>query len=135
MDLVDFFRGRYSWRKLLVLIGRLPSTSATVEAQLDDPEFAEWALSQPDGGPRGPRLSEWSAEVNRLTDIHDRLGELINAVVASAGAKPKRVPPTPRPYTALDRARLSRVRGRHAELVAEVKAAQERWARTHGGEG
>lgn len=63
----------------------------------------------------------------RLTDIHDRLSELIAAVIAAAGGKPPKPTPLPRPRTAVDRLRAQARRARHDSLVAEVTAAQQRW--------
>jgi hypothetical protein len=55
-----------------------------------------------------------------LTMMYDRMGELIQAVIAAAGAKPRRVPPGPRPYTAFDRLKNTDRRTRHESLVARV---------------
>lgn len=126
LDLVDFFRRRYSWRKLATLIGGLPSTSALAEAQLNDPEFAEWLIGQPSRS-RGPRVSEFSPDVARLTDIYDRLGELIAAVVLTSGGKIQQPQPSPRPRTAVDRLKDEAHLARHRSLVAEVQAAQARF--------
>lgn len=113
-----------------MLVEHLPASSATVEAQLDDPEYAAWAATQKPAPPTAPRLSEWSPDVARLTDIHDRLSELIAAVIASGGGKPPRPAALPRPRTEVDRLRAKARRSRHDSLVAEVQAAQERWRAT-----
>jgi len=127
LDLVDFFRGHHSWRKLRALVRQLPGSSAFVESQMNDPELAAWIAAQPDTEPGGPRLTEWTPDVARLTDIYDRLGELVGAVIASAGGKPPKIRPADRPRTEVDRQRASARRQRHDGLVAEVKAAQARW--------
>lgn len=116
-----------------MLIDRLPGSSATIEAQLDDPEYAEWLAAQELPPSRGPRLSEWTPDVARLTDIYDRLGEVVGAVIAAAGGKPPKLPPAARPRTELDRLEARARRARHVSLVAEVKAAQERRRRRMGG--
>ena len=94
---------------------------------MDDPEYAGWVLSLPEQPSRGPRMSEWTPDVARLTDIYDRLGELVAAVIATAGGKPPKLVPSRRPRTELDRLRDRSAQARHAGLVAEVKAAQARY--------
>lgn len=129
MDLLDFFRGRYSWRKLANLIRRLPPSSLTTEAMANDEELAE-QLRPPEG--RGlPRLSEYTAEVARLDVLADRLGELISVVVQVVGGKAPRIKPAPRPETAFDRVLRRRTEDRIGDLIAEVEAAQQRWAEAH----
>lgn len=131
--MLDFFRGHYSWRKLLNLLDnlRLADRSLYVQAQMDDPELAEFLATQPDGPPGGPALSEWTPEVAALTAILDRLGEVVSAVIAAAGGKPGKLKPSPRPRTAIDRGRAAARKARHESLVAEVMAAQERYAANH----
>ena len=101
---------------------------------LDDPEVAESIASAPvgDGPPASPSLVEFSTEVALLTVIADRLGDVTAQLVASAGHKPPRIPPLPRPVTGVDRARAVMDRRRHESLVDEVKEAQARWAATRG---
>jgi hypothetical protein len=118
-----------------LLLSRLPASSAFVEAQLDDPEVAARLVAQPDGPPSRPRVSDWSPDVARLTDIFDRLGELLAAVIATAsGGKVKPPPPSPRPSTAVDRLKAQAVKDRHRALVAEVKVAQARYQQRSGAE-
>lgn len=50
-----------------------------------------------------PRLTEFGTTESLLATVADRLGEVVAAVVASTGAKPPTVHPTPRPQTAEDR--------------------------------
>jgi hypothetical protein len=67
------------------------------------------------------RMSEYSPELERLTDLLDRLGELISTVAAAGGAKhPPRVKPAPRPVLASARVRARRRVERHHRLVARV---------------
>lgn len=129
LDLVDFFRGRHSWRKLWLILDRLPTSSAYREAVLDDPEVAEALMQrlEPQRRSAGPRLSEFDTNVALLTDIYDRLGDVIAAVVMSNGGKDPKVRPAPRPLTGLDRARKRLEDRQFAALEAEFKAAQERW--------
>lgn len=129
MDLLDFFRGRYSWRKLRVLLTRLPVASAYRQAVLDDPEVAEFLASHDDedGPPPSPPLSQWTPEVAHLARISDQIQALRIAVIAGNGGKPPGFIPERRPSTGVDRLALRRELAKHDDLVAEVKAAQERW--------
>lgn len=65
-------------------------------------------------------MEDWSPEREALADILDRLGNLVQAVIAAAGAKPPRVAPAPRPDTAVTRLRSQRRVERHHALVARV---------------
>lgn len=97
-------------------------------AVLDDPEVAEELAARPEpkGQPR-PSLYEFGPEVALLTDIKDRLGEVVAAVVVTSGGKAPKIPPSPRPTTGVARARR-RMEDRQFDLLtAEFKAAQERW--------
>jgi hypothetical protein len=69
-------------------------------------------------------MTEWTPDVAVLTGIHDRLGEVVGAIIASAGGKPPKLKPSPRPRTAVDRLRQQAAKSRHEALVAEVNAAR-----------
>jgi hypothetical protein len=115
------WRGR-RWRKLLNLIDRLPRNSAYTEAVFLDDNVAAAILRADDGKEKTARrrMSEWSAEAELLSTVADRIAELIQATYSSRGVKPPVFTPSPRPETALERARYhDRVR-RHRELVARV---------------
>lgn len=118
-------------------MNKLPTASAYVEAVAGDDEYAAAVLDrEADAGTvSGPPLSQWTAEAQMLTAIYDRLGEVINAVIAAAGGKPTQPTPAPRPVTAFDRARQRIRQEKHRSLVAEVKQAQHRYATQTGGEG
>lgn len=138
LDLLDFFRGIYPWGKLDRLTDRLlrMPRSALQIALAQDEEAAEHQLAADDDAPSAsnkPPLESWSPEVEWLAANFDRMGELIQAVVAGIpGGKPPRIRPAPRPETALDRARRRRAWTRHDALVAEVEAAQARRADGRG---
>lgn len=144
LDLVDFFRFTtrdgvrqrvHSWRKLDTLVKqlRLTDRSALVEAQAQDPEHAAWVLSQPERPDPGPAVSEFTPDHAMLVEIRDALAELTAVTVAGIpGNKYRRPAPSRRPSTALSRARAAASKARHNSLVEEVKAAQARWAATHG---
>lgn len=125
LDLLDFFRGRYSWRKLANLVRQLPSSSRTTEAMANDDELADSMGEQPEGD-SSPRISEYSPEAARLDVLVDRVSELITATIQISGNKAPRVKPARRPETAFSRAQRRRTDRRIGSLIAEVEAAQQR---------
>lgn len=134
MDLIDWFRlpRRRSWRKLVDLLSELPATSRFVEAQANDPEYAEALVARfPEQAnqSRRPRLREWTPEVAVLVDIKDRLGVVAHVLQRLGGGRPPEPRSSPRPRTAIDVARAEAQMTQHKSLVAEVKAAQQRWLR------
>ncbi|WP_047893248.1 hypothetical protein [Micromonospora sp. RV43] len=66
------------------------------------------------------RMADYSAEVERLSDLVDLTRELINATIASRGVPPRRFTPTPRPVTAVDRLRRRNREVQHRSLVARL---------------
>lgn len=131
VDLLDFFRGRYSWRKLALMIQKLSSRALFHEALLDDAEFAEQFVDAPESS-SAPRVSEYTAEVSRLDLVIEHLAALTATVTALAGGRPGRLKPMPRPETALTRLERERSTQRHNSLVDEVLQAQERWSARMG---
>lgn len=127
LDLLDFFRGQHSWRKLHTLIRQLPSNSLSLEAMANDDELA---ASMPDApsSDSGPRVSEYTLQVSRLDQLIDRVGDLISVTLQAAGGKAPRIRPPKRPETAFTRLEHKRRDQRMNDLFAEVEAAQERWA-------
>lgn len=125
VDLLDFFRGRRSWRQLLNFIQKLPSSSLTTEAMADDDELAALMADRPVTN-TGPRLSEYTAEVARLDIILDRLSELISVTLQLNGGKAPRLRPAKRPETAYARLQRRRTEDKLGSLIAEVEAAQQR---------
>lgn len=94
---------------------------------IDDDEFADQILDQVDDEPSSsPALEDWSPDAPFLATMVDRMGEMVAAFIASKGGKSPTVKPTPRPKTALDRARSRRSVDRHLSLVAEVEEARVR---------
>lgn len=111
------------WRDLLALIDWLPRDSAFMEAMSEDEEVAEEFLSRDENvKPKGnrPRISEWSPELEKITEVVDRLGEVMQAVVASNGGKPPKIRPQPRPRTAIDRMRERKRYEHHRKVVSRV---------------
>lgn len=116
------------WRDLLLLVDHLPRNSAFAEAMSEDEEVAEEYLNATRGDkPKSarPRISEWSAEVERMTDMIDRMGEMIQAIVASNGGKAPKLRPQPRPKTAIDRVRERKRYEQHRKVVSRVLIQQE----------
>lgn len=116
-------------RRLLNLIENLGSDSAFVEAMTNDPNVVEGIMSgrikvaEPDAESEpGPRVSEWSPEMSLLAEIADRLGTLITiGMMANGGARqlPK-IPPSPRPITAVTRAANERKAQEKRENALEI---------------
>lgn len=125
LDLLDFFRGRHSWRKLANLIRQLPSSSRTTEAMANDDELAD-SLGPQTASYAGPRVSEYTPEVARLDVLVDRVSELIAVSIQAAGGKAPRIRPAKRPETAFTRAQKRRTDQHIGSLIAEVEAAQQR---------
>lgn len=120
LDLATEWRSR-RWRRLLNIIDQLPRDSRYVEAMSLDEQLAERLLDRPtDRKPPRRRLSDWSVQVELLTAILDRLGELTQAIAALGGAKPKKVPSAPVPATAMDRLRNRKRFEKHHSLVSRV---------------
>lgn len=120
------WRDRLTPRQALTLIDQLPSHSRYVAAVHEDEELIEHLADQlddEDGPSPPPPLTEWSAEVERLTLIADRLGELITLLAAvNSKKKPQPYRHLPRPVTARQRAERRR-RERKRDLIAERLAA------------
>lgn len=137
LDLLDFFRGRYSWRKLDDLISRLPRASAFGEARLMDPEYAEQALDQAGSSSQKqtPPIAGYTQEVELLTDIGEMLQAIRSVLEKAHYGESPRWRPWPRPETAFDAIEQLRSIARRADLLAEVTEAQTRYAHTHPSEG
>jgi hypothetical protein len=114
-----------------VLLGQLPVSSAFRRAQADDPEYAAAAAAMP-SRKYHPPLSEWSLEAARLSDLTEQLSQVIGLLVVLNGGKPGTPYRAPRPFTAVDRLESEERVSRHDSLVAEVRAAQERYAQMRG---
>lgn len=132
LDLLDFFRGKYSWRKLHNLVTKLPSTSLSAEAMAQDDELADgWLDSLDSHKDTGPRLAEYTLEAQRLDLVTDLLQKLIGTLEAVHGGKPGRVRPAKRPETAIQRAKDARTHARFTSLLDEVAEAQVRWSKNN----
>lgn len=110
------------WRKLLNILDQLPRTSAYVQALAIDEELAEQRLADlPDRKPVWTRdHREYTAEVEMLSAVFDRLGELVRVTAAMRGAKGGQPQPAPRPMFAIDRVLRRRRRESHDSLVSRM---------------
>lgn len=111
------------------MIGRLPRTSQTREAMVGSEEFLDAVIPEVQDenkdNDRGPRFSEFTAEVEALFVVADRLGDVCSGLVGLGGKKPKAVKRLPRPETAYDRVKVRRRRTQHEALVARVLPRDE----------
>lgn len=136
LDLLDFFRHRYTWRKLDVLLAQLPSGSAFWAARADDDEAAAAVLKanqgrRPAGG--APPLTEMTTTNQLLLDLIDMQQVIVQRITQLGGGKPGTINPAPRPDTGMSRAKRN-VEAQHVEaLVAEAHAAQARAEAAQGG--
>ena len=129
LDLVDFFRHRYTWRKLDTLLAQLPSGSAFWAARADDDEAAAAVLRanngrRPKGGP--PALTEMSTTNQLLLDLLDMQQVIVQRLTSLAGHKPGTIRPAPRPATGMSRATERAEQQAVEDLVAEAYDAQAR---------
>lgn len=122
LDLTEEWQSR-RWRRLLNLVDGLRRTSHLQDAMTQDDELADALLERDKGdeddGPRR-RMVEFSVEAELLSTVADRIGELIMVTGAGRGIRARRVPPMPRPVTAMHRARDRYARRKHTFTVARV---------------
>lgn len=133
LDLLDFFRHKVSWRKLEVLLTRLPSGSAFWAARADDDEAAAAYIAfvgDKSAKSATPDLQEMTYTNQVLLDIFDMQSVMVNRLEALlsafGGDKPGRIIPAKRPETGITRARRQAEVNSVTSLIAEAKAAQAR---------
>ncbi len=109
------------WRQLLNILEFLPRTSAYAEAMALDEELAVEVAKIPHGDRAGKWARdhrEYTPEVEMLSALFDRVGELIRVVAATRGSRGGKPPPqAPRPVSALERVRVRNSRARHEQLA------------------
>lgn len=136
VDLLDFFRGVHSWRKLQLLIDKLPTSSHLSAARIEDDEMAErWLELNEDkkSSPTPPPWTDLTYQAQLLMAVVEGLEGLTHLVHSIAAGKATTPPkPLPRPRSALDRVKHKQVMKQHTSLVAEVYEAQNRWEAVHG---
>ncbi|GAA3750807.1 hypothetical protein [Micromonospora maritima] len=87
----------------------------------NDEEWAKQVLAKdPTEKPPRVRMSDFSPEVERLTDLCDLVMEAIRTMAGLKGVKPGPPRPMPRPVTALERARRRKRERTHKSLVARM---------------
>lgn len=93
-------------------------------AVLDDEEVARKMLADTDGGPRRAMdMQGWTYERELLTAILESVQRLTAITIAanSKDGKAPRVPPLPRPETAVQRIRLRVVRDQLDQVVTAFR--------------
>lgn len=104
-------------------IDNLPRASGYVEAVSLDEDLAAEAVKHPPAKKSSPiRMRDWSPELEMLALMIDRMGEVIQAVIAAQGGKPPRIKPMPRPHTAIDE--LRDPRRQHQRIMSKVMITQ-----------
>lgn len=119
LDLLDWFRGRHPWPKLLRLAARLPAHSQYKAAAADDDDLAEQLADRAEGESAQAWMTMlgWTPERALLTALVEAVGDLtaITIAVNSEGGKVPDAPRLPRPALALDR-----IEKRRAEQAREA---------------
>ncbi len=124
LDLATEWRSR-RWRRLLNVIDNLPRDSRYFEARVNDEQMVEQILAVEDKTAAGNaqptrRMADWSAQVELLTAILNRLSEVAQGIAALGGAKPRQVPPAPMPTTAFEIVRARMRTRKHEALVSRL---------------
>lgn len=88
-----------------------------------DEELAEQVAKEPPVKSKGVRMRDWSVEMDILAAAVDRLGDVVQAVIASQGGKPPVIKPLERPVTALEKLRND-PRREHFRVLSKVRIAQ-----------
>lgn len=135
LDLLDFFRGKYSWRKLLVILDHLPVGSAYWAARAGDDELAEeLAVKLRADEKRGAPTQEGGAPaLSDMTLTNQTLMSLVDAAMITnalldrlGGGKPSQPSFLNRPATALEKAKALVEAEKMTDLMNEVAEAQAR---------
>ena len=129
LDILDFFRHRLSWRKLDVILARLPAGSAFWAARADDDEAAKATIEAhgiPAKGDGAPALADMSLANQLVLTTNDLLLVLVDRMERLGGGTPTPPKPTPRPRTAWQRAEKAYESARMDLLLVEVAEAQTR---------
>lgn len=141
-DLLDFFRGTYSWRKLIRLMSQLDSDSCYAKAQADDPAAAEAMIKRLEeigddaeaAEKWKPAVLDWNLDREQRAVIIDWLGALTQiAAELPTGVKSRHPAPTrfPRPESKQEQARKLWLERRDAAYIDRMNdvigRAQARW--------
>lgn len=110
VDLAEWWQAR-RWRALLDLIDNLPSSSLSRLAALEDPEVIAQIAEEPSPDTWRPDQRDWNLTNELMAAIHDRLGDVTQAVLSTIevprGKSRPKYPgkPFPRPESAVQQAR------------------------------
>lgn len=103
------------------LVQQLPPHSRLKAAMADDDELAEQMDLDNLPPPPPPSLTEFDPTTRAIADLYDRMGTLIQVVMASSGSKKRlKMPPYPRPRLAIERVKHRRRMAKHRRLVARL---------------
>lgn len=89
---------------------------------LDEELAAEVAKQPPAKRADAMRMRDWSPLMEAMATQIDRLGDVVQAVIAAQGGKPPKIQPFPRPKTATDR--LNDPRRQHQKILSKVMIQQ-----------
>ncbi len=94
-----------------------------MEAVSKDRELAEQMLDSP-APEKGDamRMRDWSPLMEAMATQIDRLGDVVQAVIAAQGGKPPKIKPFPRPKTAMEELRSPQ--HMHKRILAKVMIQQ-----------
>lgn len=113
---------------MLELIDRLPRDTYYWQVITQDPEYAEQLVAaqeraEREGKPmsKAPPMSTWSAEVEALTTIADKLSTVVYTLRVVNGDKQAQPPkPTLRPETAMPSIQRKHRQEQHNKLAARL---------------
>lgn len=112
------FEGRVSPDEVWDCVMHLPRESATMAALFDDPGF------EVSDEARELRLTEFSPEVEALSDVYDLLASILAHLSAFTSKRPVKVPPRRRPGEArrerLRAERSAQARREWSELLVKL---------------
>lgn len=94
-----------------------------MEAVSLDEEMAEQMAKRPPAKKADPvRMRDWSPLMEAMATQIDRLGDIVQAVIAAQGGKPPKIKPFPRPKTAMDK--LNDPWRQHQKILSRVMITQ-----------
>lgn len=114
VDLHEFARGDRPWSQFVRLVDRLPAHSRYGAAVREDEDLASQLLELPEeiqSTPFTPSFVGWTPERELLTALTEAVHALHAVTVAAhSDGRVRRVPPLPRPVTAVERVKARRGR-------------------------
>lgn len=111
------------WKKILLILEHLPRTSAYAEAMATDERLAKSLAALPESTRKAQwrrSYREFTPEVEMLSALFDRVGELIRVTAGVRGARTKQPMSAPRPIPAIDRIKRQSAEEKHRRLTARV---------------